>query len=122
MAAVILLIFFFHVTLLVYFAAYFILDDKPYYRQVTDRFEDKYEAPPEVKSQWQQQEESELSSMNNEVSRHERDRFNNVRFMRTLKDKFTELEDRIRKMETHVTSSRFELNQAFNRISDEGTP
>ena len=39
-----------------------------------------------------------------------------------LKDKFTDLEDRIRKMETHVTSSRFELQRAFNRISDEGTP
>ena len=122
LAAVILLIFFFHVTLLVYFAAYFLLDDKPYYRQVTDRFEDHYESSPGVKSQWQLQEESEISSMNNEVSRHERDRFNNVRFMRNLKDKFSDLEDRIREMETHVTSSRFELQRAFNRISDEGTP
>ncbi len=122
LAAVILLIFFFHVTLLVYFAAYFLLDDKPYYRQVTDRFEDNYEASPAVKSQWQLQEESGVSSMDNAESRYERERFNNVRFMRTLKDKFTDLEDRIRKMETHVTSSRFELQRAFNKISDTGTP
>ena len=44
---------------------------------------------------------------------------NNVQAIKTAKGKFADIEQRLRQMETHVTSSQFELNREFRKISGE---
>jgi phage shock protein C len=100
-----------------YFVAWFLMDDKPYYRRVTDRFDAEARGSHEIPSR---------------DSRKRRDRgermkqtdpakpvMNNVQAMKTAKQKFSDIEQRLRVMETHVTSSRFELNREFKKISGE---
>ena len=109
--AVMGLIFIPSVAIPVYFITYCLMDDKPYYRQVTDRFddlEDDYEEEPRVvrKRRKQGQEDGPPQVSNKEA-------------MRTAKEKFSDIEDRLRSMETHVTSSTFELQRELRKISGE---
>lgn len=44
---------------------------------------------------------------------------NNVQTMKVAKEKFSDIEQRLREMESHVTSSRFELQRELKKISGE---
>ncbi len=108
--AVMGLIFIPSVAVPVYFITYCLMDDKPYYRQVTDRFDDieaEYEEEPRTMRQ------------SGKAERGGRPGLNNQEAMRTAKDKFSDIEERLRSMETHVTSSTFELQRELNKISAE---
>lgn len=100
-----------------YFVAYFLMNDKPYYRRVTDRFDaedrrgDDESRSPRGKSR------KSRSLMNQAES--EKPVMNNVQAIKTAKGKFADIEQRLRQMETHVTSSHFELNREFKKISGE---
>lgn len=112
LAAIMGLFFIPQLTLPLYFGMYFLMDDKPYYRRVTDRFDEVIEdmVEPEPKSGRQpnvRRRGSEMTGMNN------------VQAMRTAKEKFSGLENRLRAMESHVTSSQFELQRELNRISED---
>jgi phage shock protein C len=114
LGAVLGLLFIPQITLPLYFGLYFLMDDKPYFRRVTDRFDDAMadmaEETDTVASRPDQQRASAPESQN----------LNNVQAMKVAKEKFSDIEDRLRAMETHVTSSRFELQRELNRISGEG--
>lgn len=111
MVAILGLIFIPSVAIPVYFITYFLMDDKPYYRQVTDRFddlEDDHEEEPRLvrKRRKARQEDAPQQVSNKEA-------------MRTAKEKFSDIENRLRSMETHVTSSTFELQRELKKISGE---
>ena len=111
LVAVMGLIFIPSVAISVYFITYFLMDDKPYYRQVTDRFnemedDDEREPRPVKKRRKPRREDGPPQVSNKEA-------------MRTAKEKFSDIEDRLRGMETHVTSSTFELQRELKKISGE---
>ena len=93
-----------------YFIAYFLMDDKPYYRQVTDRFHELDEEPmadqPTRKGGRQSRKKS---SSQPEMS--------NVHALRNARQKFSDIEERLRMMETHVTSPKFELQRELRKIA-----
>lgn len=99
-----------------------IMDDKPYFRRVTDRFDTADDSPrPSPADSKSQQAGS--SRQEDSVKRRQRDprepRMNNVQAMKAAKDKFADIEQRLREMETHVTSNRFELQREFKKIAGE---
>lgn len=101
-----------------YFVAYFLMDKKPYYRRVTDRFDRvKRQAETEYDA------EEDRTSVNEDDSRTDRNnqkpRMPSGLALRTAKSKFAELEDRVRSMESHVTSSTFELQRELKKLSGE---
>lgn len=115
--AVMGLIFIPSVAITVYFITYFLMDDKPYYRQVTDRFDDDKEyyneEPRPVRRSRRTRKNEQPEDASTEVS--------NKEAMRKAKAKFSDIEDRLRTMETHVTSSTFELQRELKKISgDDG--
>ena len=95
-----------------YFIAYFLMDDKPYYKQVTDRFHELDDAQeveafvpdrkPKSKSNRQPSNELKISSVQN---------------LRSAKQKFADIEERLRSMESHVTSPKFELQRELRKIA-----
>ena len=87
LAAVVGLVFAAGVTIPAYLVAFILMDDKPYYRRVTDRFDDL----PKVT-------------------------VDNTQTMQAAKRQFAEVEQRLRAMESHVTSSRFELQRQLKKI------
>jgi len=109
--AVLGLLFVPSVAIPVYFISYFLMDEKPYYRQVTDRFDDLAAEYEEEPSPVKKQRNSRQDSGSPQVSNREA--------MRTAKEKFGNIEDRLRSMETHVTSSTFELQREIEKISGE---
>ena len=114
LCAVIGLIFIPSMVIPVYLIMYFLMDDKPYYRRFTDRF-------TEAESGQYEQDDN----LSEDAQRTTNDRstgrptMNNVQAMRVVKEKFSDIEQRLRRMETHVTSSRFELQREFKKISEE---
>lgn len=91
----------------VYFISYFLMDKKPYYRQVIDRFDDDYrEEPSAVRRSERPRDDTKLRPTNKEA-------------LRRAKEKFSDIEQRLRRMETHVTSSTFELQRELRKISGE---
>ncbi|MCH8240829.1 MAG: hypothetical protein IIB62_12445 [Proteobacteria bacterium] len=52
-------------------------------------------------------------------SNYQKPRMSNGQALRTARSKFTELEDRVRSMESHVTSSKFELQRELKKLSGE---
>ena len=105
-----------------YFITYFLMEDKPYYRRVTDRFkEGKDDRDSEHDHrQWGKRnrpEEHEAQGANDLSERQSA--MSNVQAMKTAKDKFSNIEQRLRQMEGHVTSPRFELQREFRKISGE---
>jgi len=105
-----------------YFIAYFLMEDKPYYRRVTDRFkEGKDDRDSEYDHrQWgkRSRPEGHEAHVSDDLSEKEA-AMSNVQAMKTAKDKFSNIEQRLRRMEGHVTSSRFELQREFRKISGE---
>lgn len=89
-----------------YFIAYFLMDDKPYYRRVTDKFPESGEM-----------EADDMPDDPNEPDEPRQPDLSNAEAFRQAKQKFADLEERLRSMETHVTSSRFELQRELKKIS-----
>jgi phage shock protein C len=118
LGAILGLIFIPQLTISGYFIAYFLMDKKPYYRRVTDRFD-------RAERQWQDPEDDEQEdqfSVSDEKSRkssYRKPRVSNALALRTATSKFTELEERLRSMESHVTSSKFELQRELKKLSGE---
>jgi phage shock protein C len=115
--AVLGLIFIPSVAVTVYFITYFLMDDKPYYRQVTDRFDDRKdhydEEPRSVKRSKRAPRGEQRESPGVKVSNQEA--------MKKAKEKFGDIENRLRSMESHVTSSTFELQRELKKISGDDT-
>ncbi len=87
-----------------YLIAYFLLDNKPYYREVTDRYEEP--------------EEAEVTDMSEpDPAEPLQDFLTNTEAFLVAKQKFADVEGRLRDMESHVTSSRFELQRELKKIS-----
>jgi len=97
-AAIIGLVFMPQIIIPVYFIFYFLMDDKPYYRQVTDRYDEPEQTMAET------------------VAHRSHD---SGRTLRDTKEKFSDIEYRLRTMESHVTSSHFELNRELSKLSSE---
>lgn len=94
------LVFMSSVILPVYLLAWLILDKRPYHRRMTD-FPDP--------DPW-----SDRGSPEDPL--HD---WTNPRILQHARARFRELEERLRAMETVVTSSRFDLQREFRRLSDE---
>ncbi len=122
------------VTIPAYFITYFVMDDKPYYRKVTDRFAESATRRGNRRSQRKRGEAFGADAVAGEAEedwqmdtrqkgrartgpRHTE--YTNVQAMKIAREKFTDIEHRLRKMETHVTSSRFEFDREFRKISGE---
>lgn len=107
--AVLGLVFVPSVAIPAYFIAYFMMDDKPYYRRVTDRYEE---------AEFEDLEDEQPVNTRNEKGKRTRvPEMSNTDAFRTAKEKFSDLEGRLRSMESHVTSSRFELQRELKKIS-----
>ncbi len=113
--ALIGLIFIPSVMLPIYFAMYFILDDKPYYRRVADRFDDEFDSETRA----EKDANTEEARRKSESRRHRPTAMDVAQAMQQAREKFSDIEQRMRCMETHVTSSRFELQREFKKISGE---
>lgn len=108
--AVMGLVFIPTVAVTVYFVTYFLMDKKPYYRQVTDRFDDLRNDTEEERPTVRRRSRSRVD---------EKPEVTNREAMRVAKEKFGDIEQRLRCMETHVTSSTFELQRELSKISGE---
>lgn len=98
-----------------YFIMYFLMDDKPYYRRVTDRF-----AREEMDRQhYNRDDKPRRENRQMQDDNVGESKVNNVQAMKVAKGKFSDIEQRLRQMETHVTSSRFELQRELKKISGE---
>ena len=93
-----------------YFITYFLMDNKPYYRQAVDRYESIHAEDEE--GQVENKSRGERKTTQKNV-------MNNAQAMRTARHKFSDIEDRLRRMESHVTSSQFELQRELKKISGE---
>jgi phage shock protein C len=105
------------VTLPVYFILYFLMEDKPYYRQVTDRFDDEAEGRGDYRDAAEAPRHSASERHSNHSNRSNRSNRSNGQILRSAKSKFADLEARVRSMESHVTSSRFELQREIRKIA-----
>ncbi|MDP4641073.1 MAG: PspC domain-containing protein [Pseudomonadales bacterium] len=105
------------VTLPVYFILYFLMEDKPYYRQVTDRFDDEAEGRGDYRDAAEAPRHSASERHNNRSNRSNHSNRSNGQILRSAKSKFADLEARVRSMESHVTSSRFELQREIRKIA-----
>ena len=103
-----------------YFITYFFMEDKPYYRRVTDRFDYEMDTFDEARDDAQSrrpEQDSGKSEMTGRKTRGVQPGMSNVQAMKTAKEKFSDIEQRLRQMETHVTSSKFELQRELKKIS-----
>lgn len=110
LAAVLGLMFVPSIILPSYFILYFVMEDKPYYRAATDRFDEAREVYGSDDAQGQDPgrprgRKGKLASSTN------------AQVFRLARGKFAHLEDRVRAIESHVTSSRFELQREFKKIA-----
>jgi len=115
--AVLGLIFIPSVAIPSYFIMYFLMDDKPLFRRVTDRFEETVDRRRRDRNDGHREPKGDAKKakepgMDNPV-------MNNVQTMKVAKEKFSDIEQRLREMESHVTSSRFELQRELKKISGE---
>ena len=121
-------------TLPVYFILYFFLmEDKPYYREVADRFEaegfDHYADEFDADEAWADDDGFEAAAAGSRAGkppRYSRDgrhtsagsrQRSNAQVLRLAKNRFSDIEQRVRAMESHVTSSQFELQRELKKIA-----
>lgn len=102
-----------------YFLAYFLMDDKPYYRRVTDRFSESMDSKERQRNDVGRSEADQRDNVEMNEDKASRTQMNNVQAMKVAKDKFSDIEQKLRNMESHVTSSRFELQRELKKISGE---
>lgn len=113
--AILGLIFASQITVPIYFIIYFLMDNKPYYRRMTDDYDDELdEADVDEPAPGRP-----AASRQRRSTRGVDPDMSNVDAFRTAREKFSDLEERLRTMETHVTSSRFELQRELRKISGE---
>ena len=86
-----------------YWILYFILDDKPFYKQVTDAYPD-----PSVSVRGESSREKNAADTNKPL--------NHTHTLRRVKQLFSANEESLRTIEAFVTSPRFELNRAFQEM------
>lgn len=94
-----------------YFIACWLMDPKPYYKQVTDRFD-------ELDDEFDDDEIEKVRTYRRKKS-DRAPKINTARIFRTARAKFADIEERLRAMESHVTSSRFELQRELRKIAGE---
>ena len=123
-AALLGLFFMGQVVVPAYFIAYFVMDKKPYYKEVTDRFDELDEVEEDNRAEFRA--EVKLSRREKRARRKQEaqrkaaePKMTNAQAFRTVKSKFNNIEDRLRVMERHVTSTQFELQRELNKISGE---
>ncbi|MEX2488479.1 MAG: envelope stress response membrane protein PspC [Pseudomonadales bacterium] len=112
LVAVLALIFMSSATLITYFLAWFLMDKKPYYREVTDRYEAEELYDDDLDEGMVDE------SVTASPYRYTRG-LSTAEALRLMKQKFQGIEERLRAMESHVTSSRFELQREFRNLGDE---
>ncbi len=98
------------VTFPAYFIAYFLMDDKPYYRKVTDRFH-------ELDDEEERREAGMSRKARRSRSAVKEPQISNAQALAEAKQKFSNIEDRLRSMESHVTSPKFELQRELKKIA-----
>lgn len=92
-----------------YFICSFMMDDKPYYRKVTDRFHELDDEPVKPAMNRKRTSRSERTPQEPKEP--------NPQVLKQAKRKFADIEDRLRIMESHVTSPKFELHRELRKIS-----
>ena len=103
-----------------YFIAYFLMDVKPYYRRMTEDYDEDV-----FQSGHMNEDVSVRSSRSKSRQQHKGGRMraepelSNVQAVKVAKRKFSDLERRLRSMESHVTDSKFELQRELRKISGE---
>jgi len=128
------------VAVLVYFILYFLMDDKPYYKEVVDRFEsegldqdDEVFATGEAMTSFNGADQATTkarrggkdSAESQAYARPARARRepnglgqrSNAQILGLAKAKFAYLESRVRAIESHVTSSQFELQRELQKLA-----
>lgn len=119
LGAILGLVFIGQLTITGYFIAYFLMEKKPYYRRVTDRYdreERQWDSPDDTEKEDQFGVNDDYAQADKNVRQP---RMSNALALRTARSKFTEMEDRVRSMESHVTSSKFELQRELKKLSGE---
>ena len=86
-----------------YWILYFILDDKPFYKQVTDSYPDPSVAVTGASKQEQGAAEAKQP-------------LNHAHTLRRVKQLFAANEEKLQTLEAFITSPRFELNRAFQEM------
>lgn len=86
-----------------YWVLYFVLDDKPFYKQVTDAYPD-----PSISVGGQPSREKDASEAKKPL--------NHTHTLRRVKQLFVANEENLRTLEAFITSPRFELNRAFQEM------
>jgi phage shock protein C len=94
-----------------YFILYFLMDDKPYYRKASERYEGFH-----VDGESDSAKKSKQGGLQSRRTRTKSD-LSNVAAFSSARNKFANLEARVRLIEAHVTSSKFELQREFKKIS-----
>jgi len=112
-AAVMGLIFIPSLTVPGYFFLYFIMDDKPYYRKASERYEDAHVR--ESVSGDKSKQRGGLQARKKRTKSYLTD----AQAFSAARQKFVDIESRVRLIEAHVTSSKFELQREFKKISGE---
>lgn len=117
LAAVFGLLFMGSFVLPTYFILYFVMEDKPYYRSATDRFDEAHDDGDGAHAERAKRPTSSRGERQRKSGRFATS--TNVQVLQMARDKFHHLENRVRGMETHVTSSQFELQREFKKIAGE---
>lgn len=112
-AAVMGLIFIPSLTVPGYFFFYFIMDDKPYYRKASERYEDAH-----VRESLSGEKSKYRGGLQARKKRTKSD-LTDAQAFSAARQKFVDIESRVRLIEAHVTSSKFELQREFKKISGE---
>lgn len=111
------LLFMWHITVPAYCIAYFLMDEKPYYRRVTDRFEESPRADRRTKGRAGESSDLDGDAASAPKGSRREHALSNVQALRIARRKFDDIERRLRRMETCVTSSKFELQRELSKIS-----
>ena len=112
-AAVMGLIFIPSLTVPGYFFLHFIMDDKPYYRKASERYEDAH-----VRESVSGDKSKQRGGLQARKKRTKSD-LTDAQAFSAARQKFVDIESRVRLIEAHVTSSKFELQREFKKISGE---
>ena len=101
------------VVLPAYLIAWLVLDRRPYHRRMTD-FEADMDVETAGPSRMQEDDQGPVHMKEDYLQG-----MSNNQVLRFAKSRFRELEERLRTMESYVTSSHFELQREFRKLGDE---
>ncbi len=119
LAAILGLIFLPSIAFTGYFIAYFLMDKKPYYLRMAGDSEEFDGNEAEKGIDPVKQKESRRGRRARSRSSNTGIKMTNAQALRVAKSSFADLETRLRRMESHVTDSRFELQRELRKISGE---